>query len=159
MEAQFISILVRAVRLQLFLHVHRRTYFYKNNVLRSTVRPQLKCVGTRRRTGGEVKGKLANWVGSQYPSHHLGKWCIQHYYRWCAHLGLPVVDWTDAPANLNGLVRFAFLRVCHHISTGLYLIQVTSRSGTQLLRLHSCLQTSFFQAMTNWEESEADEHG
>jgi hypothetical protein len=28
---------------------------------------QLKCDGTRRRTGGEVKGKLANGVGSQYP--------------------------------------------------------------------------------------------
>jgi len=26
---------------------------------------------------------------------------------WCAHLGLPVVDWTDAPADINGLVRFA----------------------------------------------------
>ena len=37
--------------------------------------------------GGEVKGKLANAVGSQYPSHYLGTWCIQHYYRWCAHLG------------------------------------------------------------------------
>jgi len=34
--------------------------------------------------GGEVKGKLANAVGSQYPSHYLGTWCIQHYYRWCA---------------------------------------------------------------------------
>jgi len=30
---------------------------------------------------------LANAVGSQYPSHYLGTWCIQHYYRWCAHLG------------------------------------------------------------------------
>jgi len=50
-------------------------------------RLQLKCDGTRRRTGGEVKGKLANGVGSQYPSHYLGTWCIQHYYRWCAHLG------------------------------------------------------------------------
>ena len=29
-------------------------------------RVQLKCDGTRRRTGGEVKGKLANGVGSQY---------------------------------------------------------------------------------------------
>jgi len=29
----------------------------------------------------EVKGKLANGVGSQYPSHYLGTWCIQHYYR------------------------------------------------------------------------------
>ena len=30
---------------------------------------------------------LENAVGSQYPSHYLGTWCIQHYYRWCAHLG------------------------------------------------------------------------
>jgi len=41
----------------------------------------LKCDDTRRRTGGEVKGKLANGVGSQYSSHYLGIWCIQHYYR------------------------------------------------------------------------------
>jgi len=50
-------------------------------------RLQLKCDGTRWRTGGEVKGKLANGVGSQYSSNYLGTWCIQHYYRWCAHLG------------------------------------------------------------------------
>ena len=50
-------------------------------------RVQLKCDGTRWRTGGEVKGKLANGVGSQYSSHYLGTWYIQHYYRWCAHLG------------------------------------------------------------------------
>ena len=49
-------------------------------------RLQLKCDGTRWRTGGEMKGKLANAAGSQYPSHGLGTWCIQHYYRWCAHL-------------------------------------------------------------------------
>jgi len=36
---------------------------------------------------GKWRGKLANVVGSQYPSHYLGRWCIQHYYRWCAHLG------------------------------------------------------------------------
>ena len=23
----------------------------------------------------------------RYPSYHLGTWSIQHYYRWCAHLG------------------------------------------------------------------------
>jgi len=50
-------------------------------------RLQLKCDGTRWRTGGEVMGKLANGVGSQYSSHFLETWCIQHYYRWCAHLG------------------------------------------------------------------------
>jgi hypothetical protein len=42
-------------------------------------RLQLKFDGTRWRTGGEMKGKLAN--GSQYPSHYLGTWCIQHYYQ------------------------------------------------------------------------------
>jgi hypothetical protein len=31
-----------------------------------------------RRTGGKVKGKLANRVGSQYSSHCLRTWCIQH---------------------------------------------------------------------------------
>jgi len=50
-------------------------------------RLQLKCDDTGWRTGGEVKGKLANGVGSQYSSHYLGTWCIQHYYRWCANLG------------------------------------------------------------------------
>jgi len=70
-------------------------------------RLQLKCDGTQWRTGGEVKGKLANGVGSQYSSHYLGTWCIQHYYRWLRTPRLPVADWTDDPADLNGLVRFA----------------------------------------------------
>ena len=51
---------------------------------------QLKYDGTRWRTGGDLKGKLANGVGSQYSSHYLGTWCIQHYYRWCAHLGCQI---------------------------------------------------------------------
>ena len=29
-----------------------------------------------------MNGKLATGVGSQYPSHYIGTWCIQHYYRW-----------------------------------------------------------------------------
>ena len=41
-------------------------------------RVQLKCDGARWRTGGEVKGKLANEVDSQCPSHYLGTWCIQY---------------------------------------------------------------------------------
>jgi len=49
-------------------------------------RVQLKCDGTWWHTGGEVKGKMANGVGSQYSSLYLGTWCIQHYYRYCAHL-------------------------------------------------------------------------
>jgi hypothetical protein len=35
----------------------------------------------------EGKGKLANGVGNQYYSYYLRTWYIQHYYRWCAHLG------------------------------------------------------------------------
>ena len=60
------------------------------------------------REGEEVKGKLANAVGSQYPSHYLGTWCIQHYYGWCAHLGCASsrLNWRP-PADLNGLVRLA----------------------------------------------------
>ena len=52
----------------------------------NTVRLQLKCDVTRWGTREEVKGKLANGVGSQYSSHYLVTWCIQHYYRRCAHL-------------------------------------------------------------------------
>jgi len=45
---------------------------------------QLACTGRVAHGNtleGEVKGKLSNAVGSQYPSHYLGTRCIQHYYR------------------------------------------------------------------------------
>ena len=110
---------------------------HANCVLFSSGRVQLICEGTRWRTKGAVKGKLANGVGSQCPSHCLGTRFIQHYYRWWRTPRLPVVDWTDAPsADLNGLVRFArkkksgFLRVCRHISTGLYLALWQTTPGT-----------------------------
>ena len=60
---------------------------YKTGLSNTRRTAQLKCNGTRWRTGGEVNGKMVNGVGNQYPSHYLGTWCIQHYYRWCAHLG------------------------------------------------------------------------
>ena len=60
-------------------------------------RLQLKCDGTRWRTGGELKGKLANGVGSQYPSHYLGTWCIQLKRT----PRLPVVDSTDTPGRFT----------------------------------------------------------
>ena len=78
--------------------------------------------GTRWRTGGEVKGKLANGMGSQYPSHYPGTWCIQHYYQLMRTPRLPVVDWTDAPGRFKWTRSVSpkdeiwFLRVCHHIS-------------------------------------------
>jgi hypothetical protein len=68
---------------------------------------RLKCDGTQWRTGGEVKGKLANGVGSQYSSHYLRNWYIQHYCRRYAHLGCQQSTELTPPADLNGLVRFA----------------------------------------------------
>jgi hypothetical protein len=40
---------------------------------------QLKCDGTRWSTGGEVKGKLVNGVGSQYPHTTSGHGNIRSY--------------------------------------------------------------------------------
>jgi len=70
-------------------------------------RLQLKCDGTRWRTGKEVKGQMACGVGSQYPSHYLGTWCIQHYYRWCAHLSCQYSN------ELSPLCRFKWTRSFH----------------------------------------------
>jgi len=69
-------------------------------------RAQTECDGTWKRTGGEVKGKKANGGGSQqsctvsdtvYPA----LLPLMHTPR------LPAAEWTDTPANINGLVRFA----------------------------------------------------
>ena len=82
--------------------------------------------------GGEVKGKLANAVGSQYHSHYLGTRCIQDYYRWCRTPRLPVVDWTYAPhrADLNGLVRFARKTKCGFCAcTNTFQTQSTTESS------------------------------
>ena len=71
--------------------VRRNVFLYSEDgsirILWKVGTAQLKRDGKLWRTGGEVKGKLVNWVGIQYSSHYLRTWCIQHYYRWCAHLG------------------------------------------------------------------------
>jgi len=69
-------------------------------------RLQLKPDGTRWRTVGEVKGKHASGVDSQYSSHYLGTWCIQHYYRWCAPLGC------QQSTELTPPVRFKWTGEC-----------------------------------------------
>ena len=118
-------------------------------------RVQLKCDGTRWRTGGEVKGKLANVGGSQYPSHHLGTWCIQHYYRWCAHLGCQQSTELTPLADLNGLVRFTKRRnlvsahVPSHFKCSLLPIMQKVKLHTHINNLHITfnfrLQTSILQ--------------
>ena len=70
--------------------------------------------GKRWRTGGEVKGKQANGVGSQYnstlPRNVVCPALIQ-LLKLMRTPRLPVVDWTDAPTDLNGLVRFGERRI------------------------------------------------
>jgi len=58
-------------------------------------------------THGRGKGKLANGVGSRCPSHYLGTWVYPALLLLMRSPRLSVVDWTDAPADLIGLVRFA----------------------------------------------------
>ena len=61
-------------------------------------RVQLKCDGTRWRAGGEVKGKLANGLGSQYSSGNMVYPTLLPLLRTPR---LPVVDWTDAPCQFK----------------------------------------------------------
>jgi len=114
---------------------YRDSWFVGLLYRRIAFKLQLKCDGTRWRMGGEVKGNLANGVGSQYPSHYLGTWCIQHYYRWCAHFGCQQsTELTPPPIEMDSSVvpkdEIWFLRVCHHISTGLYQRWPAGRPAT-----------------------------
>jgi len=76
-----------------------------NNFLQ-VCRAEMEWDGTRKRTGGEVKGKKGNGRGSQQS-------CTVSDTVYPALLSLmrtprlPAADWTDTPADINGLVRFA----------------------------------------------------
>ena len=91
---------------------------------------QLKCDGTRWRTEGEVKGKLANGVGSQYSllPRNLVYPVLLPQMRTPR---LPVVEWADAHADLNGLVRFAERQ-------NLFSARVPSHFTRSLLVLSGC---------------------
>ena len=109
-------------------------------------RVQLKCNGTRWRTGGEVKGKLANGVGSQYPSHYLGTWCIQHYYSmfsvyrltsaWCGWLDMEPVWFlwnTEKPGSKicqSNLTLVLIVSLCLIFIYGKYFLLSDKDKGT-----------------------------
>ena len=98
--------------------------------LQGLCRHQLKCDGTRWRTGREVKGKMSNALGSQYPSHYLGTCSIQHFYRWCAHPAFQQLTEMTPNGRFKCTRPFGckdevwFLRVCHHISKAVYCLQI-----------------------------------
>ena len=66
----------------------------------------MECDGTRKRTGGEVKGKKANGGGSQQ-SCTVSDTVYPALLPLMRTPRLPAADCTDTPADINGLVRFA----------------------------------------------------
>ena len=112
-------------------------------------RVQLKRDGTRWRTGGEVKGKLPNGVGRQYPSHHLWNRVYPALLPLLPLMRTPRLpfDWTDTPADLNGLVCFAerqnlvSTRVPSHFKSSLlskHLLEGTSENLQKPVRMARC---------------------
>jgi len=76
-------------------------------ILMKIFRLRLKCDGTRWRRAGEVKGKLANGVGSQY-RHTTSEHGVSSITTSDAHTSAASsrLNWRP-PADLNRLVRFA----------------------------------------------------
>ena len=69
-------------------------------------RAETECDGTRKRTGGEVKGKKANGGGSQQ-SCTVSDTVYPALLPLMRTPRLPAAERTYIPADINGLVRFA----------------------------------------------------
>ena len=108
---------------------------------------QLECDGTRWRMGGEVKGKVANGVGSQVPFTLPRNMVCPALVPLICTPRLPLVDWTGAPADLNGLVHFAerrnlvSARVPSHFS---WPLPLKSRKWTQQRKPNDSQQGQVF---------------
>ena len=97
-----------------------------NCINTSSGRARSEPGGTRWRTGGEVKGKLANGVGSQYSqaTSERGKSSITkadaHTSAASSRLNWrPPPIWMDS--SVSGKDEIWFLRVCHHVPHELYI--------------------------------------
>ena len=124
--------------------------------LEGLCRLQVKCDGTRWRTGREVKAKMSNAVGSQYPSHYLGTCSIQHYYRWCEHIASQQLT-EQTPTGRFKCTRpfgskdeICFLRVCHHISKAVYCLQMAWSWGEAVSTCALLSADSWFMCVGNF---------
>ena len=97
------SIFLQNISRILFLVAKHITYWYAFPFL---CRVETESGGTRKRTGGEVKGKKANGGGSQQ-SCTVSDTVYPALLPLIRTPRLPAADWTDTPADINGLVRFA----------------------------------------------------
>jgi len=86
-------------------------------------RVQLKCDGTWWRTGGEVKGKRANGVGSLYTLHTTSERGVSSITTADAHTSAASsrLKWRRFKWTLPSRrkTKSGFCACCHHISTGL----------------------------------------
>ena len=81
-----------------------RAFNFLKSLLYHIGRVHLKTDGTRWRTGGKWRGNCRmEWVTSTL--HTTSEHVVSSITIAESHTS--VVDWTDAPADLNGLVRFA----------------------------------------------------
>ena len=106
-------------------------------------RLQLKCDGTRWRTGGEVKGKLVNAAGSQYTLHTTSEHGVSSITTADAHTSAASsrLNWRPHQADLNGLVRFA--RKTKYCSCACAItFQLASTTCPNTFRLSTCVTTS-----------------
>jgi len=102
-------------------------YFWKNRVkAKLWVESSWNVMAHGDAREGKWRGKLANGVGSQYPlSQNM---VYPALLPLMSTPRLPVVDWTDALADLNGLFRFAerrnlvSARVPSHFKRSLLLV-------------------------------------
>jgi hypothetical protein len=88
---------------------------------------------TRCRTGGEVKGKLVNGVGSQY-SHATSECGVSSITQVDAHTSAASrrLNWRPPPiqmdSSVSGKDEIWFLRVCHHVPHEVYNSMYTTIS-------------------------------
>jgi len=115
--------------------------------LKGKCRVQLKFDGTRWRTGGEVKRKLSNAVGSQYPSHYL-EHAVSNITTADAHslAASSRLNWRPT-VDLNGLVRLAaktksgFCACAITFQTQPTACRWLGGEARQSAHVHCCLQT------------------
>ena len=114
--------------------------------------------GTRRRREEKWRGKRRmEWVASSLQLD--SEQSIQCYYNRSPPTRTPrkpVLDWTDTPANINGLVRFAG-------RPNLVTAHVPSPSVFTVLNLHSVLLVNFGQMKNNvwpdtWDDIDLKSH-
>ena len=130
-------------------------------LLLNVSRLQLKCDGTRWRRARNWRGnRPMEWVASTL--HTTSEHGVSSITTADAHISAASnrVNWRP-PADLNGLVRFAekrnlvSARVCHHISTGLYYLEVKDQLHTPadfLSRNGRWFSVSVLFGFQNWSE-------